>query len=1094
MATITNPETLALQPLVIIDSQVTDIDSLIQDIQGRANIFILDSQQNGISQISQALEQYPHVSSLHLVSHGSPGCLSLGNSKLDLQSLKDNQQQLTSWSQVLAGKEVLIYGCQVAQGKGEIFLNQLAELTGANLAASTQVVGLTESGSSWQLDVRVGLERVFNLIFSPSLQNSYAGAFEDLPLVSLSATPDLITEEEGNFATLNFTTTGTLPPDGLIIATSALFNPQIDFREEAFDLTDPEQVSGIESTDFIFTPEGEIIDIWTLTQPEAFIRLKAFDDSVAEPDEIYNITLLDPAEFDLEGYQLDADNTSATFTISDGVPNSDTPAIGLNIEPTSLEEGDTLTVTFTAEGDIPDGGLEINVDSDTFGTIGEFNIFDEDGNFLPTFTGLAELPEVNGDASGFTAVLTENTATITLSVFEDGPNEGAEDITFSILDGERYGLIDGSEEVTLTINDGGEDAVFTVESGVTSVFLDFPLLEQAAGITLVSADSEAEPFSEDFQVGFAITEETDFSFAPVPFTPLGGTIEHDGTITIALGDAQFTLGEFSIGFDPSRVSETASGFFVADTLDDPLGLEVLFDVGNPDDVSVSNGDFDLGDADLLLAPELATALGLNDLAGADIGDTRIDAVVTEEIDSDVPVVSFTASTDLLNEEEGTELVLNFTVDGDFPEEGVIIRFDENFFDTGDQIDFNIFELENLEFFDFEETSPGRFTVDYLLSAPTGSLTTAVFDDNVAEEPFVYNPSILPVPDANYTINPDAQSVNVTIIDGVDGIGGPVVSIDAEPTELSEGEELTITLTAEGEIPDGGIEISVASDTAAALGEFVTTDEEGIPQITTTGFEGDLSPNGEASGFFGTMVENTATITLAVFDDGPGEGSELFEFNLLDGENYDLGANTSLNITINDELNQIESTDGNDRLNGTDGNDLILGGDGADRINGNDGNDVISGGADLDRLNGGDGNDSIFGGDRTDRINGGAGDDLLSGDGGNDEIRGGAGDDLLMGVTGNDTLIGEAGSDTFVFGNGDGTDRINDFDPSEDLIGLVDGELTFADISLTQEGNNTILGVSGTGEELALLVKVSADAITDDSFVTVPDISNIDDVI
>ncbi|MGD1919335.1 MAG: M10 family metallopeptidase C-terminal domain-containing protein [Pleurocapsa sp.] len=120
--------------------------------------------------------------------------------------------------------------------------------------------------------------------------------------------------------------------------------------------------------------------------------------------------------------------------------------------------------------------------------------------------------------------------------------------------------------------------------------------------------------------------------------------------------------------------------------------------------------------------------------------------------------------------------------------------------------------------------------------------------------------------------------------------------------------------------------------------------------------------------------------------------------------------------------------------------------------------------------------------------------MLSGDSGNDEIRGGAGDDLLMGVTGNDTLRGEAGRDTFVFGNDDGTDRINDFNPGEDKIGLVEGELTFADISLTQQGNNVILGVSGTGEELALLVKVDANEISENSFVTVPDISNIDDVL
>lgn len=46
----------------------------------------------------------------------------------------------------------------------------------------------------------------------------------------------------------------------------------------------------------------------------------------------------------------------------------------------------------------------------------------------------------------------------------------------------------------------------------------------------------------------------------------------------------------------------------------------------------------------------------------------------------------------------------------------------------------------------------------------------------------------------------------------------------------------------------------------------------------------------------------------------------------------------------------------------------------------------------------------------------------------------------MGVTGNDTLKGDLSNDTFVFGNGEGRDSILDFDPQQDFIGLVEGEL------------------------------------------------------
>jgi len=48
----------------------------------------------------------------------------------------------------------------------------------------------------------------------------------------------------------------------------------------------------------------------------------------------------------------------------------------------------------------------------------------------------------------------------------------------------------------------------------------------------------------------------------------------------------------------------------------------------PWEASVSGGELTLSAADLLLAPEAAEALGLPDLAGADVGDISIAASVT----------------------------------------------------------------------------------------------------------------------------------------------------------------------------------------------------------------------------------------------------------------------------------------------------------------------------------------------------------------------------------------------------------------------------------------------------------------------------------
>ena len=188
-------------------------------------------------------------------------------------------------------------------------------------------------------------------------------------------------------------------------------------------------------------------------------------------------------------------------------------------------------------------------------------------------------------------------------------------------------------------------------------------------------------------------------------------------------------------------------------------------------------------------------------------------------------------------------------------------------------------------------------------------------------------------------------------------------------------------------------------------------------------------------------------------------------------------------------------DADDTLDAGGGDDTVAGGLGNDVITGGGGDDVLRGDANSRApQNGTGGNDIIFGGEGNDRIGGKAGNDILSGDAGDDLIWGDAGDDILMGVTGNDILVGDnfssgSGSDLFVFGNGDGTDTILDFEMGIDRIGLVDGELVFTDLTLTQDGTNTLLGVADSGEVLAVLNNVQASSLTESSFAVVPDVSN-----
>ncbi|MEM9274221.1 MAG: spondin domain-containing protein [Cyanobacteria bacterium P01_F01_bin.143] len=466
---------------------------------------------------------------------------------------------------------------------------------------------------------------------------------EETPVVSFSVEPDVVSEEDAEpIFSLNFEVDGEIPTpefddEGNLISGGLSVLLQVNDGEVFEQFGNDLSIEGLTFGEFseingtVFPPDS-FIQEFILLENTANLTQDIFNDILEEEAASFSFELIE-AEGRIESnYAINPDATEDSFSIEDGIGGPGFgPTVSLSVTETELSEGDEFTVNFDVDGEIPEGGLQVFIAGGPT-DLGEFNIFNEDGSPAIELEGIDEFPLQGGDEGGFFVTLAENQASLTLSVFEDGPTEGLESLTFELGNGEQYEVNPDASTVILNIGDGGEDAAFAIESGVTSVFLDLELLEEAAGITLVATDSDAEPASEDFQVGFAIAEETDFSFAPVEFTPLGGTIEHSGTITLGLGGNDITVGEFSIGYDESRVTESASGFFVANGSDAPLGLEiVLFDVGNPGTVGVSGENFELGGADLLLAPELANALGLADVIGADVGDVQIDAIVTEVI-------------------------------------------------------------------------------------------------------------------------------------------------------------------------------------------------------------------------------------------------------------------------------------------------------------------------------------------------------------------------------------------------------------------------------------------------------------------------------
>ena len=136
--------------LVFIDPAVDDYQSLVKGVVANTEVIVLDSQRDGVEQITEALRDRPTPESIHIVSHGSPGALYLGNSQLNLRNLAHYADDLAGW----AAPQLLLYGCNVAAGDaGSEFIETLSTLTGAAIAASTSPIGNAALGGNWQLDV-----------------------------------------------------------------------------------------------------------------------------------------------------------------------------------------------------------------------------------------------------------------------------------------------------------------------------------------------------------------------------------------------------------------------------------------------------------------------------------------------------------------------------------------------------------------------------------------------------------------------------------------------------------------------------------------------------------------------------------------------------------------------------------------------------------------------------------------------------------------------------------------------------------------------------------------------------------------------------
>ena len=160
------PAEVQTQPneIAFVDATLTDSAALLADLRAQAaagrpiEVVTIEAGQDGLAVIGSTLAGRHDVTAIHVLAHGSDGVMQLGGARLDADTLLQRAGEVAAWGAALsADADILLYGCDLAETTlGQGLVRDLASLTGADVAASTDTTGAAARGGNWTLEMQTG--------------------------------------------------------------------------------------------------------------------------------------------------------------------------------------------------------------------------------------------------------------------------------------------------------------------------------------------------------------------------------------------------------------------------------------------------------------------------------------------------------------------------------------------------------------------------------------------------------------------------------------------------------------------------------------------------------------------------------------------------------------------------------------------------------------------------------------------------------------------------------------------------------------------------------------------------------------------------
>jgi Ca2+-binding RTX toxin-like protein len=786
-------------------------------------------------------------------------------------------------------------------------------------AISNDVVKFSiEPSKDYSIDAKAGSSQV---VFYENLAQVPAPSI--IPEVKLSISNNVLNEATGNSTTLTFNLSAPPPKEGVLVYIKGDRNVGFDAGAtilSEFDLFKAKVTGGA-----FPTPDSLANGFYfKITEQTATLTLSAFKDEDIEG--IKDITL---SLQEVPGYKIAKDAGSVKLNIVDDA--SSQIQVSFTTSPALLIESEkTVSVhTFNLSAIPPKEGLVVSVVAPN---ISEFDLsgIKVEGGEIARLT-----------STGFDLKITARTAIIRLPVANDGKAEGLETATFTLQDAPTYQVNPNAIVGSFKIVDTPAQApVLTVR--------------EPNDIIAKAVDTNLNP--ENSKVSF--TSTLDFGFRNSYDDGKGGVIYVDATedvdmykVTLKKGDRIYVDTD-SNQFGPGRKVDPTLRIF------DATGKELAENVdgGAPDEIFAAKWDAYLdftapADGDYYVGVSLYnnSSYDPNKPASGSGGDEGEDGTDPEgygpgeyklNINLNQPFiapptaikpgngtgpaislfsVSGTYRNDFGNLDFGianqnvfesvpeglsSAVSLVLTTNGEIPASGLEVFVTantalSNYFDVGAGKPFT----RGGQFLDAVYDNTGK-VIGFNFRMEQ-SFATIVLNPVNRETPETNGPESVTfsvVESVGYKASNNSSST-ITFGDKLPEMKLAVMpnleaSLSVDKTELIESQEtnFTITLSLNQKPPQGGIQVYVSGNAQDFLNEF---------SIFKAQFKGGIPvADGAVSGFYFQMFEQTATITLPVFNSTDIiEGIEQFTLSLVPDNNpngYTVNsAKGSATITIKD---------------------------------------------------------------------------------------------------------------------------------------------------------------------------------------------------